>query len=88
MSLNDRLVLECPETYDDMEEQLNNEEEAAAEHNVTTNGGDGVANSHVDSMRDEEEVLEDLENLQARENLDRSSPNLWPDQIPGIFVIP
>ena len=84
MSLNDRLVLECPETYDDMEEQLNNEEESATEHNVTTNGGDGVNNSHVDSMREEEEeVLEDLENLQARENLDRSSPNLWPDQIPG-----
>merc|ERR1712226_224557 len=33
----------------------------------------------------EEEELDDLEqSLQALEKLDRSSPDLWPDQIPGV----
>ena len=44
MSLPDRLVLECPEHYSDMADQLDTEEE---EGHKQTNGGTGGGGDHI-----------------------------------------
>lgn len=55
--------------------------------NSGTNGevsNDNHKNNGNDSRQDESE-LDDLEmSLRALEKLDRSSPDLWPDHIPGV----
>ena len=101
ISINDRLMLECPENYNDMEDQLDNEDnEESVEHphvnavhqevvpvNGNSNGSDLVIveKDKLNTHNDDDEDLEDLEeSLQALERLDRSSPDLWPDHIPGV----
>ena len=98
ISLNDRLMLECPEDYNEMADQLDADdceevEEANAEPSQSTQpNGNGLDRSELVIIEDKsqatyeaEEDLEDLEeSLQALERLDRSSPDLWPDHIPGV----
>ena len=102
MSLTDRLMLECPEDYNEMADQLDAAEEEEAEEASSHTGGGGGAQHNGEeggeaqhdlvilddkkpAVYDESEDLEDLEeSLQALERLDRSSPDLWPDHIPGV----
>ena len=81
LSVNDRMILECPENYNDMEQQLGIGD--AAEESVKVNG---EAVKEAAAKDYDEEDLEDLEqSLQALESIeDRSSPDLWPDHIPGV----
>ena len=72
-------------TLDDMEDQTQN-----TVHQVQSqvNGNSRLApgESGNNKTQDDAEDLEELEqSLQALdENLDRSSPDLWPDHIPGV----
>ena len=107
MSLNDRMMLECPEDYNEMADQLDAAEEEEAEEAGSQTGGGGGLDGGVGQHNgedsggaeqdlviledkkpaayDDSEDLEDLEeSLQALERLDRSSPDLWPDHIPGV----
>ena len=101
ISINDRLMLECPENYNDMADQLDNEDNNEVGGNSHVNtfsqevvpvNGNGTSNDlvivekdKVNAHIDDDEDLEDLEeSLQALERLDRSSPDLWPDHIPGV----
>ena len=74
MSMNDGI------TMDDMEDQT--------QHTMHQVNGNSRLCSETGSKQtpDDAEDLEDLEqSLQALdENLDRSSPDLWPDHIPGV----
>ena len=76
MSMNEGI------TMDDMEDQTQN-----TLHQVQSqvNGNSRLA-SDTGNNQDDAEDLEELEqSLQALdENLDRSSPDLWPDHIPGV----
>ena len=106
MSLTDRLMLECPEDYNEMADQLDAAEEEEAEEASSHSGGGGggggqhngngedsggaqqdlvILENKKPAVYDDSEDLEDLEeSLQALERLDRSSPDLWPDHIPGV----
>ena len=101
MSLTDRLMLECPEDYNEMADQLDAAEEEEAEEASSHSGGGGgqlngedsggaqqdlvILENKKQAVYDDSEDLEDLEeSLQALERLDRSSPDLWPDHIPGV----
>ena len=104
MSLNDRMMLECPEDYNEMADQLDAAEEEEAEEAMSQTGVSGVGQHNGEdsasgesqndlviledkksAVYDDSEDLEDLEeSLQALERLDRSSPDLWPDHIPGV----
>ena len=98
MSLNDRLVMECPEDYNEMADQLDaddceeveqsNTEQDGSRPDQSQTNGNGLDRSDlvmIDDQNEAEEDLEDLEeSLQALERLDRSSPDLWPDHIPGV----
>merc|ERR1719175_272003 len=82
-SMTDRLIMDPPESYHDMEEQLMDDDQEQREQvkseNVVANG------EHRKDVNEDEEDYEDLElSLQALERLDRSSPDLWPDHIPGV----
>ena len=105
MSLTDRLVLECPEDYNEMADQLdadceemettattNHTDHSEATETPQSNGveldGREVSILEPTGSADGESSdssLSDLEeSLQALERLDRSSPDLWPDHIPGV----
>ena len=78
MSMNEGITL------DDMEDQTQN-----TLHQVQSqvNGNSRLASdTGINQNQDDAEDLEELEqSLQALdENLDRSSPDLWPDHIPGV----
>ena len=68
-------------TMDDMEDQTQN-----MMNQVNGNPLLGETSNKQSQNQDDTEDLEDLEqSLQALdENLDRSSPDLWPDHIPGV----
>ena len=88
LSVNDRMLLECPENYNEMEEQLgiNNDEDTNNKDDSNQTAApviESEASKHVEPT--EEEEYEELEqSLQALEGIDRSSPDLWPDHIPGV----
>ena len=90
--MSDRLLMEP--TFD-----LEEDEEVESEETVGEKSGGSANNVPEDNNLDDVQVntcdqgaavgdqedLEELEqSLQALERLDRSSPDLWPDQIPGV----
>jgi len=51
-----------------------------ADNVISENNGE----RSIEAQEELDSDLEDLESLRALERLDRSSPDLWPEQIPGV----
>jgi len=69
-----------------MEREETGEENTSNKEQEVNNLDDGEVEAcdRVVTVGDQEELEELEQSLQALERLDRSSPDLWPDQIPGV----
>ena len=92
MTMSDRLLMEPTFDMDDEEEVMEREEGETGDEDKNKNeeqevnnldvGGEVENCDRVVSVGGDQEELEELEqSLQALERLDRSSPDLWPDQV-------